>query len=63
VRTTPIDQYFLGVHLRTTPFHQYYMGVGFFDFSRILQKVRTTPFHQYYMGVGLFKKLIKVRWG
>ena len=28
VRTTPIDQYFLGVTLRTTPFDQYFLGIG-----------------------------------
>ena len=30
LRTTPIEQYFLGVQLRTTPFDQYYMGVALF---------------------------------
>ena len=28
LRTTPIDQYFLGVEVRTTPFDQYFLGVG-----------------------------------
>ena len=26
LRTTPIEQYFLGPHLRTTPIEQYFLG-------------------------------------
>ena len=38
LRTTPFDQYFLGVEVRSTPFDQYFLGFGKID-----QKVRTTP--------------------
>ena len=36
LRTTPIEQYFLGIDLRTTPFHQYFLGVDFFKIDRIV---------------------------
>jgi hypothetical protein len=31
LRTTPIEQYFLGIELRTTPFDQYFLGIDFFE--------------------------------
>ena len=54
LRTTPIEQYFLGGHLRTTPFDQYFLGIDFFknlpnrvELVLKIIKLRTTPFEQY----------------
>ena len=30
LRTTPFEQYSIGIGLRTTPFSQYFLGVDFF---------------------------------
>ena len=56
MRTTPIEQYFLGIGLRTTPFDQYFMGIDFFKnwpnrVELVLKKykLRTTPFDQYFL--------------
>jgi hypothetical protein len=36
VRTTPFDQYFLGIEVRTTPFEQYFLDIGLFeDFKKV----------------------------
>jgi hypothetical protein len=55
----------MGRHLRTTPFDQYFLGVGIFkkvsnrvELALKDQKVRTTPFDQYFLGIGKITLLI-----
>ena len=57
LRTTPFEQYSIGIGLRTTPFSQYFLGVDFFkkwpNRVELIKKVRTTPIDQYFLGVEL----------